>query len=105
MASEQVLYTLTALYRFYDDRRSLYDFREEMSAEVKEKITFATEKIDQLPKSLNTSHTNQVQEAFDAYLEVPIEERSYVFNYVMLADAMKHLNIDNTSESLAESIE
>ena len=102
MASEQVLYTLTALYRFYDDRRSLYDFREEMSAEVKEKITFATEKIDQLPKSLNTSHTNQVQEAFDAYLEVPIEERSYVFNYVMLADAMKQLNIENTSEFLAE---
>src|SRR5699024_7355198 len=38
MASEQALYGLTSMLRYYSDSRTLYDFREEMSLELKNKI-------------------------------------------------------------------
>lgn len=37
-------------------------------------------------------------------MKIPIAERSYVFNYAKLADAMNSLQIENTSERIAENI-
>lgn len=100
MASEQVLYTLTALYRFYDGKRSLYDFREEMSEEAKEKIKTTTKAIAAIPD--DSDNKDELKKAFKLYEEVPVTERSYVYNYAKLADAMAKENIENTSESIAE---
>lgn len=102
MASEQVLYTLTALYRFYDGKRSLYDFREDMSAEDAEKVDNAIEAIEAI--SSESQGEENIKDAFAQYEKVPVTERSYVVNYAKLADAMKEEGIDNTSAYLAESM-
>jgi len=102
MASEQVLYTYIALYRFYNDSRSLYDFREEMSVETKEKIQAATHAIDAIPNEPNDGNSNQIRAAFATYEKVPITERSYVYNYWELAEAMEQVELDNTSEFITE---
>ncbi len=104
MASEQVLYTFISLYRLYDEKRVLYDFRKEMSDEVVQKVNDASEAIEQLPDKTTSANEDQVEKAFQLYEDVPISERSYVYNYSNLADAMETLKIDNSSEYLAEHI-
>lgn len=101
MASEQVLYTFAAMYRYYYNYRTLYDFREEMSMELKEKITASNQSIEAIPENPDSQ---LIQRIFSDYLEIPIEERSYVYNYYQLAEAMDNLGIDNTSEPLAENM-
>lgn len=101
MASEQVLYTLIALYRFYDEKRSLYDFREEMTGESKAKVTEVMEAIELIPNQPKSSDKNQIETVFASYLEVPIVERSYVYNYARLANAMEYVKLENTSEFIA----
>lgn len=97
MASEQVLYTLTALYRFYDGKRSLYDFREEMSDDDAEKVNNAIEAIEGISPE-------NIEDVFAHYEKVPVTERSYVVNYAKLADAMDEEGIDNTSTYLADEM-
>lgn len=102
MASEQILYSLVALYRFYEGYRTLYDFREEMSEELKEQIDYITQSIDTIPENIDKNGEQLIEDIFEDYIRVPIEERSYVFNYYKLADVMEELGIKNTSEPLAE---
>lgn len=104
MASEQVLYALVAIYRNLENYRTLYDFRKEMSKELKQKIQNLQESIERLPKKLKESDRKIVEKLFNTYLTIPIEERSYVFNYYKLSDAMKSLKIKNTSEPYASNI-
>lgn len=102
MATEQVLYTLVSLYRFYEGNRSLYDFRPEMNEEIKAKVQHATETIDNLPKQPTK---RDVKEALATYEDVPMEERSYVYNYIDLTNSMKKVKVDNTLEFIAEHME
>lgn len=101
MASEQVLYALTALCRFNGNLRSLYDFRPEMGAELKAQIKTLDGKLAVLQQ---TATAAGVSELFNDYLKIPVAERSYVYHYYRLADAMKTLGIENTSEPLSEAM-
>src|SRR5699024_3216976 len=51
MASEQALYGLASLIRFENNLRRLYDFRPEMSDELKGEIEFLELEIDSLNKN------------------------------------------------------
>src|SRR5690625_3319380 len=104
MASEQVLYTLAALYRHHESSRSLYDFRAEMNAELKEEIVALEQDIDTIPEKPTTANRPEIETIFAAYLAIPIAERSYVFNYYQLADAMETIGMDNTSDPIAEQM-
>ncbi|WP_411337158.1 prenyltransferase/squalene oxidase repeat-containing protein [Ruminococcus gauvreauii] len=102
MATQQAFYALTALCRYYGGMRTLYDFRPEMDEEVKARVEAARQAID----SLNAdSPPEDLASAFSAYREVPVEERSYIFNYVKLADFMERAGMENDSEFLAASME
>ena len=83
MASEQTLYGLTALVRFLEGKRRLYDFREEQS-----------EKLRLLIKDV------ELKEVYDAYLEIPVEERSYVSNYKDLSVLLVAADIPFEKEEL-----
>lgn len=104
MASEQVLYSLVALYRYKGDYRTLYDFREEMNEELKAQIASVKKSIDLLPVKVGSNDTKKLEAIFTEYKQIPISERSYVFNYYKLSDAMKTLGISNTSESISQGI-
>src|SRR5699024_789160 len=53
MASDQALYAFVALHRFEHGYRSLYDFREEMSSELKKDIEKLTTEIDELENNVS----------------------------------------------------
>jgi len=93
MSSEQALYALTALYRHREGYRTLYDFRPEMEEELQEEIETITQSIDQIPRNITSSDRERIEKTFANYMNVPIEERSYVYNYAKLAKAMKELGI------------
>ena len=99
MASEQSLYGLSALLRYFTESRTLYDFREEMSAAQKADIRNSINEIDMAIKGKDKS---SLETAFNNYLNIPIEERSYVSNYALLADELKKQNIVNESEHLSK---
>src|SRR5699024_7764412 len=105
MASEQALYTLVALYRHYEGYRTLHDFRKEMDDDLKENIEKVTDAIEKLPDDPKEAERNQVKDIFDQYLNIPIEERSYVYNYSKLAKVMDELDVENTSEFIVEHMD
>lgn len=102
MASDQALYALVALYRFEHGYRSLYDFREELSSEIKKDMEQLTTEIDLLDKGA-TKET--VATLFANYKKLPVEERSYVYNYAKLADKMNELKMENDSDSFRDAME
>ncbi|MBD3107399.1 hypothetical protein IEO70_03395 [Bacillus sp. AGMB 02131] len=104
MASEQVLYALISLYRFEEGYRSLYDFRPEIDSELREQIETIKQSIDNLPDKLSKKNTNQINEIFESFLQIPASERSYVYNYHRLSDAMKTVGIENTSPFISSEM-
>lgn len=97
MASEQVLCALCALYRYRNGFRCLYDFRCEMDERTKQQISSLNGKLKEMPKDADTA-----RDLFEKYLEIPITERCYVYNYSNLAGAMERFGIENTSPFLAD---
>ena len=104
MASEQALYALISLYRFYNENRTLYDFREELNKEQKEKIDYIKQSIEGLPSKITNNDRDNVSQLFELYKKIPLYERRYVFNYYKLSDAMKELDIENDSEFIASFV-
>ncbi|MCB5713262.1 prenyltransferase/squalene oxidase repeat-containing protein [Lactonifactor longoviformis] len=104
MASQQALYALTALCRYYGGMRSLYDFRPEQSSEVKSQIAQVQKETAELPVEPGAGDREKIQGIFDKYLQIPPEERCYVYSYHKLADAMEAQGIQNTSESLSAAM-
>lgn len=104
MASEQALYALTSLVRFNENYRSLYDFREEMNDEVRNQINALEDSIQNIPTEVQQDDKSFITSLYKEYLHIPVEERSYVFNYHVLAQAMEVLGIKNTSEPLSQHI-
>ncbi len=102
MATQQAYYALTALCRYYADMRTLYDFRPEIDAEVKTQVEEARAAIDNLR---DDAAPEELTAAYAAYRKVPVEERSYIFNYDKLADLMERAEIENDSEFLAAAME
>lgn len=103
MASEQALYGLTSMLRYYNDTRSLYDFREEMSVELQAQIRNVESEIDQVV----TDHPDEkaLENVYKNYLKIPAEERSYVSNYAKLSDALKKVNFKIENDDLSDAME
>ncbi len=100
MASEQALYGLTSMLRYYSDSRTLYDFREEMSLELKNKIKKVESEIE---KTVTEQPKKEdLKKVYENYLDIPAEERSYVSNYAKLSDALTEKNIKKEPEELSD---
>lgn len=104
LATEQVLYGLVSMLRHAEGYRTLYDFREEIDSELKEEIDTLNDSIEMLSDNVTEKEENVVEELFKDYLQIPVSERLYVYNYKKLANAMKDLEISNTSEAMTEHI-
>lgn len=99
MASDQALCALTALCRFYGGMRNFYDFRPEQTAELKKQISDLETRIHNLKEDTSPEEITAV---YDAYEQIPPEERSYVYSYAVLADKMAENGIANNTEPLSE---
>lgn len=105
MASEQVLYTLAALYRFNNGMRTLYDFRNEQSDALKARIKELEKGIDKLNGSIETA-----ENLLKKYFSLPEDERSYVNNYRILSDfalsaGIDISEIDNSTEVIIDKMQ
>ena len=102
MASDQALCALTALCRYYGGMRNLYDFRPEQTAELKKQISDLETRIHNLKED---AASEEITAVYDAYEQIPAEERSYVSSYAVLADKMAEKGIANNSEPLSEHMD
>lgn len=102
MASEQALYALTAYCRFAAGLRSLYDCRPEMAPEVREAIDALEGRI---AAETEGGDAETLAGLLEAYKAVPAQERSYVRNYALLADALAAAGLANDSEPLSAAME
>ncbi len=84
MAGQQALYALTALWRFKNGMRSLYDMRPEFTAEEKSDISSARAAISILNDKAQES---EIRTAAAAYALVEQSNRQYVYNYPLLERA------------------
>ncbi|BBF41654.1 putative surface/cell-adhesion protein [Lachnospiraceae bacterium KM106-2] len=86
MASGQVFYSLSALLRYKDHLRNLYDLRPSMDAKTTNRIASLTKKIQAI-----TIHSKKdfISILYDEYCKIEPSERCYVHNYFQLSDAMK----------------
>lgn len=91
MASEQTLYTMAALWRQKKGMRRLYDFRGEMSPEMKERATSLQAEISALDGSEEPAVLTELLNRFYA---LPKSERSYVRGYWNLSDAARAAGLD-----------
>lgn len=90
MVSAHVLCGMAALLRLLHGERRLYDFREEMSAELRQQILDVTQGIDRLNAS---SGVDEVEVVYRAYLAVEKTERSYISNYRKLSRLLAAVGI------------
>lgn len=107
IAGQQSLCAITAIIRYEQGLRRLYDFRPEMPEELKQKIASLDNSIEKLEMPSGASsqeYIQRVKKLFDEYIEIPAYERSYVKNYNKLSDIMKYLNMENTSEYLSNAL-
>jgi hypothetical protein len=114
---------LAAYCRYSGGLRSLYDFRPELPDALKAQIAALDAELAALPENSadadkaqveNSSVAGKVQadkaeinmalaeDLFARYLAIPVTERSYVYEYHRLADAMEVLGIENNSEFLSQ---
>ncbi len=96
MASEQTLYTLTAVWRQMRGMRTLYDFRAEQSASLKNQISALEKQIDTLGNSPTKAKINELMKKYDAIAE---SEQCYVLNYYKLSNAAEKGGIELKEES------
>ncbi len=91
MAGEQTLYTMAALWRQSMGMRTLYDFREEQSKALKQRISDLEAGISAITASADTTG---LEELLTAFYSLPEGERSYVRNYRRLSEAAVSAGID-----------
>jgi len=101
MGSEQTLYTLTAVWRQEKGMRTLYDFRSEQSASLKNQISTLEKEINALGSSPTKAKINDLVKKYEV---IPESEQCYVYNYYKLSDAAAKGGIEVKNES-AESEE
>jgi len=103
MASEQALYGLTSMLRYYNGTRSLYDFREEISIELQAQIRNVESEIDQVVT--DQPDEKGLENVYKNYLKIPAEERSYVSNYAKLSDVLKKKDFKIENDDLSDAME
>lgn len=91
MASEQTLYTMAAMIRYYSGMRLLYDFRQEQSEELKSRISSLESKLSGLTADADET---EVTELLSEFYSIPESERCYVSGYRQLSDRAASLGID-----------
>lgn len=91
MAGEQTLYTMAALWRQANGMRTLYDFRPEQSAALKERIAALEQQIATVRTDTDASVLERLLIDFYA---LPVWERSYVTGYWRLSDAARASGVD-----------
>lgn len=101
MAGEQTLYTMAALYRQRNFMRNLYDFRDEMSEGLKERLRTLISEIGKIDE--NTSE-QLIEKLLCEFYSLPENERSYVSNYYVLSDIAIRKNIDISSVADATDV-
>ena len=105
MASEQTLYALCALYRFRTGQRHLYDMRDVQSEELKNDIAQLREQIHSIAIEETDVSSAQLETLAAKYMELPEDERFYVYNYTVLRDLLAEYNLAIPQFSLVESLE
>ena len=78
MSGEQVLYTLSAILRFFDSERKLFDLRSEFSDSMKERLRSLNEDISLLSSE---SDSEEVEEIYRRYASLPFDERDYIYSH------------------------
>lgn len=101
IASEQALLALTALIRFDLRLRNLYDFRKEPDSGIKEMIQKLDTEIEQLK---GKSEKEEIEQLYLKYMEIPVQERSYVRNYGELLEVMNEFNLTKNNENFWPSM-
>ena len=91
MAGEQTLYTMAALWRQSMGMRTLYDFREEQSNALKQRISDLETGISAVTASADRT---ALEELLTAFYSLPEGERSYVKGYRRLSEAAVSAGID-----------
>lgn len=107
MAGQQALCALCALYRYRAGMRRFYDFRPEMEETLRTAIDTLDGQIsafdmDAAEADGTEAAAEAVMALWEAYLEIPVTERSYVTQYAKLAAYMEKLGLENDSEFLSE---
>ena len=105
IATDQCLLAFAALLRQEEGVRNLYDFRAEQDDALKIQIAHLERALFDLDTNASSPlDPGHVQTLFNDYLAIPANERSYVCNYSVLANALSELGIENSSESLAAAM-
>lgn len=100
MASEQVLYALIAYKRALNDYRALYDFRPEMTPEIKQQMT----QVEQAIVASPLSNKEEVQQILAQFLHIPAVEAMYVDHFEKLYEAVQTLAIDVEPVAISQEI-
>lgn len=98
MAGEQALYAIAAIIRLRNGERALYDFCDEMSGEMKNRIATLVSGISEVGGDTDAS---SVKKLLSDFYSLPASDRRYVTNYPSLSDAAKSKGIDISA--IAES--
>lgn len=96
MAGEQVLYTLVATYRFYNNMRHLYDMLPEFTEEEISSIVKINNDISNLSSS---SSYDKIEAVLSQYYNIDKFNRNYIIDYWKLSDLCKKHSIKLLDES------
>ena len=91
MAGEQALYAIAAMLRLKNGKRALYDFCDEMSGEMKNRIMALVSGISEVGGDTDEA---TVRNLLSDFYSLPISDRRYVTDYSLLSDAAKSKGID-----------
>lgn len=91
MAGEQTLYTLAALWRQANGMRTLYDFRDEQSEALRQRIATLRAEISEITPETDSE---QLKKMLKEFYSLPESERSYVYEYRALSAAAGAVGID-----------
>jgi len=96
IASEQALCAMAALWRQASGMRALYDMRPEQSAGVRDAISELVEAIGKITAKTQKSELRSLKQRYDS---IPQDERIYVHNYALLADALSAAGGNSSSQA------
>lgn len=91
MAGEQALYAIAAMLRLKNGKRALYDFCDEMSGEMKNRIMALVSGISEVGGDTDEA---TVRNLLSDFYSLPVSDRRYVTDYSLLSDAAKSKGID-----------
>lgn len=100
LATAQAIYSLCAYCRYKNGYRNLYDMRGEQPQELYNKIT----ELNKAISCADTENTELLKQLLSAYEEIPLNERFYVHNFYILADAIDKQGIENTADFLPDDL-